>query len=540
MEQPMKRLLAILLVLSLAVPFGGCGGGGKKPTAKPSGSAATTSAPGSAAEVTVGLWGLGQAVEGKASGSVREYIARNFGLEIVPWPVTKDDWKEKIASAAASGALPDMFAQGIYEDRMLFRQLVDQKLIRELPESVYKNFHWLGTVMYRYRKTESVDGKMYFVPRTDMAEEYNNGQSVAIWYRLDWAMESGLINAGEALSWQDFVALMQFFTHNDPDKNGVDDTRALTSAGPGLGGLRTAFYMTFGVRDWVLEGGRWIPGLLSGRAKEATKWANQASRSGLVDPQYATQSQDEALEAFCLGQAGMLVADASPAGAARLNATLQVKQPALDIRQAVSVLPQPVNPWGVAYNEDVSYSTGTAFSAAVDDKKLKQIFGLMDWLYSDEGLTYMNWGVKGTDYNVTGDGLQTLHRTEADNLPVTFGQLDAEFGPLAELSTWGRDFIPGARDDDYRLKYLAILKDHWWTNNWRRPMFTRYIADASVQGFDADLAMETALAGIIARSSDVEKDWAAYVSQMTGQLNVDAVAKIVNDYAQQNKITTEE
>ncbi len=52
--------------------------------------------------------------------------------------------------------------------------------------------------------------------------------------------------------------------------------------------------------------------------------------------------------------------------------------------------------------------------------------------------------------------------------------------------------------------------------------------------------METALAGIIARSSDVEKDWAAYVSQMTGQMNVDAVAKIVNDYAQQNKITTEE
>jgi len=71
-------------------------------------------------------------------------------------------------------------------------------------------------------------------------------------------------------------------------------------------------------------------------------------------------------------------------------------------------------------------------------------------------------------------------------------------------------------------------------------MFTKYIFDASVQSFDADGQAETALAGIIVNSTDVEKDWAAYVKQMNSTLNVDAVAKIVNDYAQKNNIKTEE
>ncbi len=535
----MKRLLFILLAALLAVSSVACGGG-KKPTPQPSGSAATAQASGSAVKVSVALWDLGAAVQGKVSGSVQQHLADKFGLELTAWPVTGADWKEKLASAAASDALPDMFVQGIYSDRMFFKQLIDQRQIRELPESVYKDFHWLGTTMYRYRKTESVNGKMYFVPRTDMAEEYNNGQSVGIWYRLDWALPSNLIVAGEAISWQNFMNLMDFIAHSDPDKNGVDDTRALTSAGPGLGGLKTAFYMTFGVRDWVLEGGEWIPGLLSSRAKEATKWANQVYRSGLLDPNYATQSEEDALAAFCSGQAGMLVYDASPAGAERIRSMLQVKQPALDIRAAVSLLTQPVNPWGVSYNEDVSYDTGTVFSDSVDDKKLRRIFSLMDWLYSGEGLTYMNWGEQGKDYNVTGDGLQTLHRGETDNMPVTFGELDVELKPLSTLSTWGLDFIPGKRDGDYRLKYVETLKNFWWANNWRRPMFTRYIFDASVQDFDRDLAMENALAGIIARSADVEADWQNYVAQMTAQLNVDAVKKIVNDYAEKNKITTEE
>ena len=71
-------------------------------------------------------------------------------------------------------------------------------------------------------------------------------------------------------------------------------------------------------------------------------------------------------------------------------------------------------------------------------------------------------------------------------------------------------------------------------------MFTRYIFDESVQDFDAGGQAEAALADMIVKSTDIDTDWPAYVAQMTSALNVDAVAKVVNDYAQAHNITTEE
>jgi hypothetical protein len=518
-------------MLALALPAAGCGKGTKKPQPSPS------PTPLVATQVTIGLPGLGQPVSGKPSGDMRQYFIQHFGIEFVPWQPPQSDWEASIAAAAASKSLPDMFSQGIYENRMLFKQLIDQKLIREIPESIYKNYVDLGTTMYRYARTEGVDGKMYFLPRSDMARQYGNGNSVAIYYRLDWALDSGAITAGQAPTWKQFMDLMDAF-HGDPDKNGSVDTWALTVAGPGLGGLKTAFFMTFGVRDWVLENGKWMPGLLSQRAEEAAKWANQAYRTSCLDPSFSTQSEEEAVNKFCSGKAGMLVYDASPAGVSRIAAAFQLNQPGVDFSKAVSVLPQPVDPWGVSYNEDLSYSTGTLFSNSVDEGSLKKILALMDWLYSDAGLTYASWGEEGKDYNVTGNGLQTLHKS--DNLPVTFGELNAEWAPMATLSTWGRDFISDPLLEDYGLKPLGILQETWWMNNWRRPMFTRYIFDQSLQDFDRDGRAEAALAEMIATSSSIEESWPEYVTKMTQELNVEAVSKVVNEYAQAHGITAEE
>ena len=233
------------------------------------------------------------------------------------------------------------------------------------------------------------------------------------------------------------------------------------------------------------------------------------------------------------------MADCSPAGAEKVKAALQTNAPGLDMASAVSVLAQPVNPWGVAYHDDASYRTGMLFSAQVDDGKLKKVLSVMDWMMGEEGQTYLNWGVAGVDYNVTGDGLQTLHKDE-NGLPVMFGAMDNKWSAMTHMATWATDFMPAATDVDYRWKYLDTLKDFWWTNNWRKPLFTRQIADPAVQGFDAGGVAERALLDLIMRSSDVEADWGGYVQAMKQQLNADAVAQIVNDYAKQNGITSEE
>jgi putative aldouronate transport system substrate-binding protein len=534
----MKKLLAFLLIMALAAPVGGCSKG-PKPTPEPTPAPSPT--PLVVTQVSVGLPGLKPAVPGELSGDMREYFKNTFGIEFTPWQPSGEDWEAGVAEAAASKSLPDMFAQGIFGDSMLFKQLVDQRLVREIPESVYRNYHYLGTEMYRYANTESVDGKMYFVPRTDMAQTYNNGSSVAIFYRLDWALQSGQSTAGQAPSWQQFMDLMNYCAHDDPDDNGMDDSWGLTCAGPDISGLSTAFMSTFGVREWVLEDGQWVPGVLSQRMKEAVQWASQAYRSGCLDPDFATLTMDAAIEKFCSGQAGMLVADVSPAGAGRLNDVFKVKQPGVDILGAVSVLPQPVDPWGVSYNDESSYDMGILFSSSVDDTKLKNIFALMEWLYTDDGLTYANWGEAGKDFNVTGSGLQTLHKDET-GLPITFGKLNSDWKAMASLATYGKDFVPAPdrEMDAYKLKYLDILRDSWWPNDWRKPLFTRTIFDRSLQDFDRDRRAEAALADMIVRSKNIDEDWAAYADRMNDELNVAAVEKIVNDYAREHGVTAEE
>ncbi len=531
----MKKLAAILLVLALVAPLSACGRGGKTPVP----SATGTNEPDAVTQVSIGLWDLGQPVASQPSGQIKEYIAEKFGVEFVVWPVTAADWKEKIASAAASQTLPDLFSHDVYEDTVAFRQLIDQKLIRDIPEEIFKNYPKLGTMMYRYRNTEAIDGKMWFVPRADMISRYDNGSTLAIWYRLDWALESKLLTAGQAPSWQEFMSLLAYYSRCDLDENGSDDSYAITGFADDLGGVGTVFLQEFGVRDWVLQDGAWVPGLLSNRAKEAVKWANQAYRSGYLDPDGLTQSQDEAILKFCQGKAGMLVADCSPAGAEKLKAALQTNSPGLDMASAVSVLAQPVNPWGVAYHDDTSYRTGIVFNAQTDDGKLKKVFAVMDWMMGEDGQTYLNWGEAGVDYNVTGDGLQTLHKDE-NGLPVTFGARNGEWSAMVHMATWATDFMPAATAGDYRFKYLETLKSFWWPNNWRKPLFTRQIADPAVQGFDAGREAEHALVDLIMRSGDVEKDWPGYVEAMKQKLNADAVAQIVNDYAKQNGITAEE
>ena len=98
------------------------------------------------------------------------------------------------------------------------------------------------------------------------------------------------------------------------------------------------------MRDWVLEGGKWIPGVLSQKAEDAVKWASQEYRTGCIDPSFSTQTEEDAIDAFCSGKAGMLVADASPAGAAHIAEVHAGEAAGSRLLKGGIVLPQPIDP----------------------------------------------------------------------------------------------------------------------------------------------------------------------------------------------------
>ena len=368
-----------------------------------------------------------------------------------------------------------------------------------------------------------------------MAYNYMSGQTKVLYYRADWGRESGKVKVGEIPQWKSFYELMSYYAHGDPDHNQLDDTYALTASAQGLD---TVFFMTYGVRDWVLEGGKWVPGVFSNRAKEALKWANDACRNGLIDPDSLKQDEQAAIAKFCSGKAGLVVLDGTPEGAARLAQEWAKQQPKIAVTKAIGILPQPLNPYGVAYNGDNSYESGTAFSAAVDDAKLKRLLPIFDWLYTKDGLMFAKYGKLGTDYEMK-DGLPQTLRKDTNGAPAAFAQLNTQWAPVARISTWARDFIPESGESSFEQNCLQAMQDDWWSNNWRTPLFTQYMFSDAVASYD-DSKARGELARLMFQSADIERDWAAYLASMPGAINAAQAQQEVNDYASQKGISKEE
>lgn len=527
----MKKFLFIFLAIALVLPAAACG------KAKP-GAVATATPPKTFAEndrlpVTIALWDMQPEAQGSAAAALSATIGEKYGITLTPVAVTQADYKDKLTQAIASQSLPDVFTFEAFKDRTFFKQLLDQKAIRDIPESVMKGMPAVDTLAGRYRAGESVDGKLYFLPRPNCYANYRSGAAQVIYYRADWGRVSGKAKIGSAPDWQTFNELMASFNHDDPDKNKLDDTIALSTAGPA--GLMTVYLNTFGVRPFVLENGQWVPGVVSQRAKQALQWANEACRSGLIDPESATQDETAMIDKFCQGKVGMIVMDGTPADAAKLAAAWQA-QSDVALTKAVAVLPQPIGPYGVSYNDDTSYTSATAFSAAVDNKKLSRILGLINWTLTEDGLTALTYGKQGTDYT-SNDGVPQSKLKGDDGTPATYRQKLAGWGALANLGTQAQDWLPGATEDSFERLSLRTTTNFWWVNNWRTPLFTEHVLDGALATYD-DSAARAELVTMMFQSSDIETDWAAFSAKYTAAAA--PATQQANDLAKQLKITTEE
>jgi putative aldouronate transport system substrate-binding protein len=525
----MKRIIQIVLVILLVLPAAACGKG------KPG---ATAAAPKSYAEkdrldVSIALWDMQPAETGSAAAALSAVIGETYGINLQPVAVSQQDYKDKLTQALAAKALPDVFTFEAFADKAFFKQLLDQKALHDLPASATKGLTAVDALASRYRDGESVDGKLYFLPRPDCLGNYRSGAASVLYYRADWGRVSGKAKVGSAPDWQTFNELMAYIKHDDPDQNKLDDTFALSTAG--TTGLATVYLNTFGVRPFVLEGGQWVPGVVSQRAKQALQWANEACRSGLIDPESLTQDETAMIDKFCQGKIGMIVMDGTPAGAAKLSAAWS-GQADIPLTKAVAVLPQPIGPYGVSFNDDTSYHSATAFSAAVDSKKLPRILRLIDWTLTPDGVTALTYGKLNTDYTLN-NGVPQTKLKDTNGQAISYRQKLSGWGALANLGTMAQDWMPGAAEDSFEQLSLHTTTSFWWVNNWRKPLFTTRVLDGALAAFDDSAAREE-LVTLMMRSSNVEADWTAFAAKYTAAFA--QATQQANDLAKQKKITTEE
>jgi len=459
--------------------------------------------------------------ESDVSYRIHQKILDEFGVNIQVVTLNENTWREELDEMIANNQVPDVFFHDITGDTLQYRQLIDLGLIRDVPKSMWSKRDNLAKVMSWYEDIYSVDGKMYFIPRTYQTFDQTHGSSYAILYRRDWAYILNTILPEDA-HYYDVMEMMKEFVAGDPDSNNVKDTWGITG-GDDLDFIKHAFLEPFGVRDWMYEDGKWVPGLLSDKAKEAAAWISQLYKEGVIDPDFTEQTSEDALNKFITGKAGSCLASIYPEQLKQLEETWLIYN-TTPISQAVDIVPLYFAPDGYRYNEVETFSTGTMFSSKLSDEDLGKVLDLINWMYSDEGRTYFEYGEENTDYVYAFE--EIIPKNENIDDTTTFSDKNIEYKALENLASWNLDFTEyyNGIKTEFQAYGKNVLEYDIWSYSYQDEIFTDGMITPEICVLNIDKVARDMLFEVIMISSDFDKSWEEYVNYCYETFNVDEAA----------------
>ncbi|MDD3244407.1 MAG: hypothetical protein PHD32_11920 [Eubacteriales bacterium] len=527
----MKRWLAAALCALLILAAGGCAKKSQsaEPTPEP------TRDPSKDIEISLGLWGVSDGLNDPSTQWLLEQIFQRFGVRF-----TLVDISALSADSMQLGQseLPQVMTHPLYEDRFSYTQILNMGLVRSIPAKLYEKYPAIKSAVSLAQNAAGDAGTTYYIPRTSYAHESAAASASAIFVRTDWASTLGHSIQGSP-SWEEMISLLKDYTYSDIDGNGKADTWGMTTSGSGLGGIGRLFFDSYGVRDWVLENGQWIPGYLSTQGKEALKWANYAYRMGFIDTGYGSMTTEDAIAKFCAGRAGALVMDATPYNVSLLEAKWAELQPEVALSNAVGLMDQPVTTYGVSYQELDEFSGGTMFRKDVDDKTVERVLQVMEWLSGTEGLSVAMYGEQGTDYTM-GESGPVSQVKDGEGRSISFLEQNSALRALAQLATYAKD---GANPDwrtAYQTTCLETLRASWWKNAWKKPMFTDYMTSMTMATYNPGDMLGGEVAKMMISSADIDAQWEDFKARMAEYVVIAPAQEEVNAYAQAHGITAEE
>jgi putative aldouronate transport system substrate-binding protein len=226
---------------------------------------------------------------------------------------TTGDSADKINTLVATGDIPDLLC--VTQSQL--KLLSTSGLIRDdLYDIYYENAgEGMRTIIEGVGRDAALaqctfDGKLMAIPILNTSP----GEEVPVIYlRSDWMDKLGL---EDPQNWDDLHNILKAFVAQDPDGNGIDDTIGLTFTKnlwdtmynmPGLFNIFGSFPMrNFWVDDPVNEG-KVIYGAFADETKEALKIVSQLYADGIIDPEYAVNDSNAALQHIASGKCGALI-----------------------------------------------------------------------------------------------------------------------------------------------------------------------------------------------------------------------------------------
>ena len=334
-----------------------------------------------------------------------------------------------------------------------------------------------------WRKASMRDGKMVVVPsfKPDGSMPYKT-----LIYRGDWLEKLGVTEETLPKTVDEFVALMERFTKEDPDGDGQDDTYGCSitamkalfgSYGLGTGYSGSSAY-------WTIRDGKVVNGDVTDDAKTVVGILADMYAKGLIDKEFVAgkESVEGSYWAISHGMVtGLYGASANasidhyrlkgvtgPDDAGGRCATEYWEVNGADSTFVYGPWPAgPSGDYGWVVGTPVAVSESAVYNASMSDEKLALIFKIMNAFATDDELYMLAFaGIEGEHYTKNEDG--TIQRLLGND-------------ELNAVGVWGCRSLYGADRAFSKLGYdLAFYNDKSIANrlNWfKKDQYNSYIQD---------------------------------------------------------------
>lgn len=388
------------------------------------------------------------------------------GVDIEALNVGGSQLETQLSFMQAEGELPDIFLINGPSNPEFFNRLIRNGDVIAISDWVNEEHYpniWKHMKKYeslRYNVTYC-KGKAWFIPSAHHNEK-------SLYVRQDWInnlnaklatclIDEGVIASEAELTpdirqqWQykapedllEFYRLARAFTVYDPDNNGQNDTYGYISEENK--DMDAWAYYAFGTSwcNYMLdaETGEYVYGDVTDGAKYATHFFTRLIAEGYMSVDSLNGDNGGKQDKFSTGKAGMMYAHNW------LNvivSNIMSVDKSLTIEQAtakVALVAPPKGKDGLFYNRTASgFWQGFCINANMSKSRIRKCLEFYDYLLSDEGYELLQYGVKGTHYDVDGQGNKTsLLPVETDGFTKSIQTTDTA-SMLYALVDWTMDY----------------------------------------------------------------------------------------------------
>ncbi len=371
----LSRLLALLLTAVLLLPSAAQGAAAQEP-------------------VTLTVWASDRENMPMRNGLlILDILAERLGIKFDIISAPTESIAEKYGLLMAGGDIPDI-VQYKAKDLLLYKDAwepLNKWITEETTPNLYKVYSNPdiqravsdsdGNIRFIAQKTAITCGKLYF-------------------YRQDWLEK---LNLEAPKTVEDLYEVFKAVKSGDPNGNGIDDEIpfAVRKQGTNNRANLMPFVNNWGIAEYFFAEDNVVKfGATDPRMKEALAWLNKCYAEGLIDPEYLTVDKTAWYSEWTNNQVFM-----SYDWSAYIDNVANLFKNTDSTVHIVGTIP-PEGPTGISETRDqlqqltVDESWNTAIFAGASEEKKAAAMKLLDYLYSEEGMTLLNFGVQGTHYDV--------------------------------------------------------------------------------------------------------------------------------------------